>query len=113
MSGKLSKRCHIFPDCTRNQQASRWRYVPPKRRLTLNGLHGVISQMMMLFITTAVKTSNPTVFVLSHLIFPHGSSSEDGIRFSEIVIRRFYKMLYISVHLILISLLTVLVTHRL
>jgi hypothetical protein len=26
----------------------------------LNGLHGVISQKMILFITTAVKTSNPT-----------------------------------------------------
>jgi hypothetical protein len=39
----------------------RWRrYVPPKRRLTLNGLHGVISQKMALFITTAVITSNPT-----------------------------------------------------
>jgi hypothetical protein len=39
----------------------RWRwYVPPKRRLTLSGLHGVISQKMILFITTAVKTSNPT-----------------------------------------------------
>jgi hypothetical protein len=30
------------------------------RRLKLNGLHGVISQKMILFITTAVKTSNPT-----------------------------------------------------
>jgi hypothetical protein len=39
----------------------RWRrYVPPKRRVQLNGLHGVISQKMILFITTAVKTSNPT-----------------------------------------------------
>jgi hypothetical protein len=28
--------------------------------LTLNGLQGVISQEMILFITTAVKTSNPT-----------------------------------------------------
>jgi hypothetical protein len=27
---------------------------------TLNGLHGVISQKMVLFITTAVRTSNPT-----------------------------------------------------
>jgi hypothetical protein len=26
----------------------------------LNGLHGVISQKMILFITTALKTSNPT-----------------------------------------------------
>jgi hypothetical protein len=39
----------------------RWRrYVPPKRRLKLNGLHGVISQKMIVFKTTALKTSNPT-----------------------------------------------------
>jgi hypothetical protein len=34
---------------------------PPKRRLTLNRLHGVISQKTVLFITTAVRTSDPTV----------------------------------------------------
>jgi hypothetical protein len=33
---------------------------------TLNGLHGVISQKMVLFITTAVKTSNPTHIELVH-----------------------------------------------
>jgi hypothetical protein len=39
----------------------RWRrYVPPRRRVQLNVLHGDISQKMVLFITTAVKTSNPT-----------------------------------------------------
>jgi hypothetical protein len=39
----------------------RWRrYVPPKCRVQLYGLHGVISQKMILFKTTAVKTSNPT-----------------------------------------------------
>jgi hypothetical protein len=36
----------------------RWRrYVPPKCWLTLNGLHAVISQKMVLLITTAVRTS--------------------------------------------------------
>jgi hypothetical protein len=34
-------------------------YAPPKRGLKFNGLHGVISQKMILFVTTAVKTSNP------------------------------------------------------
>jgi hypothetical protein len=44
-----------------SKQVARWRrHVPPKRRLTLNGLHGVISQKMIFFITTVVKTSNPT-----------------------------------------------------
>jgi hypothetical protein len=39
----------------------RWRrYVSPKRRLTLNGLHDVISQKIALFITTAVRIPNPT-----------------------------------------------------
>jgi hypothetical protein len=31
-------------------------------RLTFNGLHGLIYQKMELFITTAVRTSNPTCF---------------------------------------------------
>jgi hypothetical protein len=42
----------------------RWRQcVPPKRRLTFNGLHRIIFQIfqwVVLFISTAVKTSNPT-----------------------------------------------------
>jgi hypothetical protein len=38
------------------------RYVPPKRRLTLNRLNGVISQKTVLSITIAVRTSNPTPF---------------------------------------------------
>jgi hypothetical protein len=39
----------------------RWRwYISPKRRLTVNRLHSVVSQKMVLFITTAVRTSNPT-----------------------------------------------------
>jgi hypothetical protein len=42
-------------------------YVPPKRRLTLNGLHGVISQKIVLFTTTTVRTSNPTNFFYSIL----------------------------------------------
>jgi hypothetical protein len=37
-----------------------YEYVPQKSWLALNGLHGVISQKMVLFITTAVRTSNPT-----------------------------------------------------
>jgi hypothetical protein len=38
------------------------RHVSPKRRSTLNGVHGVISQKMELFITTAVRTSIPTLY---------------------------------------------------
>jgi hypothetical protein len=34
--------------------------LPPKRRLTFNGLHGVISQKTVLFVSTAVRTSGPT-----------------------------------------------------
>jgi hypothetical protein len=36
----------------------------PCSPLSCNGLHGVISQKMILFITTAVKTSNPTEIYL-------------------------------------------------
>jgi hypothetical protein len=38
----------------------KWRrFVIPIHRLAFNGLHGVISQKTELFITTAVRTSNP------------------------------------------------------
>jgi hypothetical protein len=33
---------------------------PPKHRLKINGIHGVLSQKIILFITTAVKTSSPS-----------------------------------------------------
>jgi hypothetical protein len=36
--------------------------VPLKPRLIFNGLHGVISQKIVFFITTAVRTSNPTYY---------------------------------------------------
>jgi hypothetical protein len=50
-------------------QPTFWRYILPlKCQLTLNGLH-VISQMI-LFITTAVKTSNPT-YEAHHYSFLH------------------------------------------
>jgi hypothetical protein len=35
-------------------------HTPPKHELTFNRLYGVISQMIELFTTTAVTTSNPT-----------------------------------------------------
>jgi hypothetical protein len=39
----------------------RWRWhVPLKHRLTFDGLHGIISHKMELFITTVVRTWNPT-----------------------------------------------------
>jgi hypothetical protein len=48
----------------------RWRWhVPPKRRLTFNGLHGVISQKIELFITTAVRISKPTECSCFRIIF--------------------------------------------
>jgi hypothetical protein len=59
--------CWVVPDvacsllCWTILRSWRWRlYVPPKRQVPLNALHGVISQKKLLFKTTAVKTSNPT-----------------------------------------------------
>jgi hypothetical protein len=43
------------------------RCVPPKRRLTFSGLHGVIPQEIVLFITTAVSTSNPAERLYTHV----------------------------------------------
>jgi hypothetical protein len=49
-----------FHACFLLNRSLRWRrYVPPKCRLTVNGLHDVISQKIVLFITTAVRTTNP------------------------------------------------------
>jgi hypothetical protein len=36
------------------------RHGPPKRRVTFNGLHGILFQKIELFIITAERTSNPT-----------------------------------------------------
>jgi hypothetical protein len=47
-----------------NHWASK-RTVPPKCRLTFNGLHSVISQKISLFITTGVRASNPTFWTLT------------------------------------------------
>jgi hypothetical protein len=41
-----------------------WWHVTPRRRLTFNGLHGVISQKIELFITTGVRTSSPTNYMM-------------------------------------------------
>jgi hypothetical protein len=45
--------------------------VLPKRRLTFKKLHGVISQKTVLFITTAVITSNNTLIVIMQSILKH------------------------------------------
>jgi hypothetical protein len=37
---------------------------PPKRRLTFNGLHDIVSRKILFFITNAVRTSNPTQFII-------------------------------------------------
>jgi hypothetical protein len=56
-------------------------YVPPKRRSTFNRLHGVISQKIILFITTAVRTSNPTVF-------PYGKATQYIRWFEKLLIKK-------------------------
>jgi hypothetical protein len=67
----------------------RWRrHVLPKRRLTFNGLHGVISQKIRFFIPTAVRTSNlkTAIFFLNAInrlvlsVF-----CEIGIKFLDII----------------------------
>jgi hypothetical protein len=44
--------------------------------LTFNGLHGVISQKIVLFITTAVRTSNPIILNVSVCSYVSGDGSE-------------------------------------
>jgi hypothetical protein len=57
----------------RYQRESRWQAdwrwcVSPKRRLTFSWLHGVVSQKIVVFITTAVRTSNPTSINLADIL---------------------------------------------
>jgi hypothetical protein len=42
--------------------------VPPKRLLTFNGLHGVISQKILHFIATALRTSDLTLINISDTV---------------------------------------------
>jgi hypothetical protein len=58
----LQGRRNKFSKKPASKQVASKRYVPPKRQLTLNRLHGVICQKMIFFITTTVKTSIPTLF---------------------------------------------------
>jgi hypothetical protein len=80
--------CHLLA-CWFSQilflRPRKWmQYVPPKRRLKLNGLHGVISQKMVLLITTAVKISNPTLSeIRSSLSFQFPCNNSASISVSE------------------------------
>jgi hypothetical protein len=44
---------------------------PPKRQLIFNGLHGVISQKILIFVTTAVRPSNRACCSLSSTYFQY------------------------------------------
>jgi hypothetical protein len=50
--------------------------LPLKRRLTFDGLHGVMSQKKRLSITTAVRSSNPTTKGLPGAVSPFFSEGE-------------------------------------
>jgi hypothetical protein len=55
----------VVPDVSEERIASIFRVEeqfskPASKQLAIYALHGVISQKMILFKTTAVKTSNPT-----------------------------------------------------
>jgi hypothetical protein len=48
----------------------RWRqYVPPKRQLNFNRLQIVISKKIKFFITTSMKTSVPTKYIMVFLLY--------------------------------------------
>jgi hypothetical protein len=69
-----------------------WRcrqYVPPKRRVPLNALHGVISQKKILFKTTAVKTSNPWVCTFGAVCY--SSVITYTLHETQVEVKRFLK----------------------
>jgi hypothetical protein len=64
----------------------RWmRYVPPKPRMTFNELHGLISHKITLFMSTAVRSSNPTFcrVIRQHVCYTVETSSLNIIRTSR------------------------------
>jgi hypothetical protein len=70
-------RRNTFPPLSgsKNKSIPVWKQVarqfPPKRRFVFNWIHGVISQKTVLFITTGVRTSNPTTaLVLCEIFLP-------------------------------------------
>jgi hypothetical protein len=68
----------------------RWRrYVPPKRQLTFSRLHNVISQKIVLFITTAVRTSSPTTL----LCFFHNDVFQHPVALSQVFFIWFHSVL--------------------
>jgi hypothetical protein len=55
----------VLISCSVYSSTPKWsHHDTPKRPLTFNGLHGVMSKKTELFITTAVGTSNPTCYWL-------------------------------------------------
>jgi hypothetical protein len=58
--------CHLLSPWPILQLWKCKQYVPPKHRLNFNGLHGVISQKIVVFITTGVRTSTPTFQFVCH-----------------------------------------------
>jgi hypothetical protein len=62
-------------------RSSRWRRrIPPNNQLTFNGLHGVISQKIELFIATAVRASNPIYFPECSEVLRSGQNSEEDVK---------------------------------
>jgi hypothetical protein len=57
----------------------RWRHVSPNCRYTFNGIHGVIYQEIKLFITTAVRISNPINFSSFFVFLPSCCYLQEGI----------------------------------
>jgi hypothetical protein len=52
-------------------------------RQTFNGLHGVISQKVKLFITTAVRSSDPTIMIMYIVI--NGKSNSKNMKTRMVV----------------------------
>jgi hypothetical protein len=66
----------------------RWkRHVPPKRLLNFDGLHGVISRMIERFLTTAVRTSNPTLSLFIFVQITRCLRVQDHSPYNQAVMR--------------------------
>jgi hypothetical protein len=60
VNGRFGGTYRLHLQCPRISQAKKPASAQVVSRMTFNGLHGVITQKIELFVTTGVKTSNPT-----------------------------------------------------
>jgi hypothetical protein len=77
---QCESRCQAEPPAFMLVWPWRWRqHVPPKHLSTFNTLHSIISQSTKLFITPALRASNPTFYVLQQVVIQNIKTLDSNV----------------------------------